>query len=344
MKIRVFRTGDARRWDDFVKRMPEATAYHQSGWRAVIEKSFGHQTCYWLAEARGEIAGILPAVQMKSRLFGHFFASLPFFNYGGVCSADGDARRGLIETAIRTATDAGGRFLELRHTSPAKFHVPLKVKQNKVSMRIDLPSSPDDLWKGFPSKLRSQIRRPEKDGMTGRVGGEEELQAFYRVFSTNMRDLGTPVYSKGFFRNILAAFPGSTWIATVYRSGEPVASGFLIGFRDTLEIPWASSLRRYNAMSANMLLYWTVLKFACESGFRTFDFGRSTRGSGTCRFKEQWGAGPFPLHWYYWTRGGESLPEMNPENPRYRKAIALWKRLPVAVTRWIGPAIVRNLP
>jgi len=172
----------------------------------------------------------------------------------------------------------------------------------------------------------------------------EELDAFYEVFSTNMRDLGTPVYSKVFFKNILAGFAGMSWVCTVYQGPTAVASGLLLGFKDMLEIPWASSLSAYNRFSPNMLLYWTVLQFACERGFKIFDFGRSTSGEGTYRFKEQWGARPVPLYWYYWLREGGPLPELNPKNQKFRAAIAAWKQLPVAVTRWIGPSIVRNLP
>ena len=211
-------------------------------------------------------------------------------------------------------------------------------------MQLQLPNTTDALFKSFDAKLRSQIRRPTKEGMIARVGGVEELDAFYEVFSTNMRDLGTPVYSKVFFKNILAGFAGMSWVCTVYQGPTAVASGLLLGFKDMLEIPWASSLSAYNRFSPNMLLYWTVLQFACERGFKIFDFGRSTSGEGTYRFKEQWGARPVPLYWYYWLREGGPLPELNPKNQKFRAAIAAWKQLPVAVTRWIGPSIVRNLP
>ena len=93
-----------------------------------------------------------------------------------------------------------------------------------------------------------------------------------------------------------------------------------------------------------MLLYWTVFKFACDRSFKTFDFGRSTPDEGTYRFKEQWGAKPVPLYWYYWIGKGGELPELNPKNPKYRVAIAMWKKLPVSVTKVVGPSIVRNLP
>jgi FemAB-related protein (PEP-CTERM system-associated) len=181
--------------------------------------------------------------------------------------------------------------------------------------------------------------------MYASLGKEEYLDSFYDIFSTNMRDLGTPVYGKKFFRNILREFPTSTWICTVRtKEDKAVASGFLVGFKKRLEIPWASSLRSHNSSSPNMLLYWTSLKFACENGYDTFDFGRSTPGEGTYKFKEQWGAKPVQLFWHYWLRSGGPLPELNPHNPKYKMAIKIWQKLPLSVTNLIGPAIVRNLP
>ena len=160
-----------------------------------------------------------------------------------------------------------------------------------------------------------------------------------------MRDLGTPVYSKSFFKNILEEFPETTWICTVYtKDKQPVASGFLLGFKEIIEIPWASSLRTYNRYSPNMLLYWSSVKFACEKGYKVFDFGRSTPNEATYRFKEQWGAKPVQLYWYYWIRNGGTVPELNPGNPKYSIAITIWKKLPVSMTRIIGPSIVKNLP
>ena len=159
-----------------------------------------------------------------------------------------------------------------------------------------------------------------------------------------MRELGTPVYPKSFFKNILETFQESAWICSVYKDEEPVASGFLFGFKDRLDIPWASSKREYDRFNPNMLLYWNSLKFACENGYRIFDFGRSTPGEGTYKFKEQWGAKPIQLYWHYWLKNNGPLPELNPKNPKYQMAIKIWQKLPVAVTRFIGPMIVKNIP
>ena len=159
-----------------------------------------------------------------------------------------------------------------------------------------------------------------------------------------MRDLGTPVYSKTFFSNILHSFPEHCQIVIVYMETKPVAAAFLLGYNDTLQIPWASTISDVNHLSMNMLLYWEVLKFAIENRYHYFDFGRSSKNSGTYRFKQQWGAKPKQLYWHYWLAENTELPRLNPDNPKYALAINTWKRIPVFITRLIGPPIVRNLP
>jgi serine/alanine adding enzyme len=334
---------DATKWDAFASSAPGATLYHLSGWRAVIENTFAHPTFYLSAvDDSSRVVGILPLAQLKSRVFGNMLVSLPFFNYGGVCASNEEVRRGLLDGAIRVATERKVDFIEIRHEDDWQQGLPRKT--GKVSMRLELPSTSDELWKALGSKLRNQVQKPRKEGLTSVIGREDQLDAFYEVFAANMRDLGTPVYPKTFFRNILRQFPERTWIGAVYSGDQPVAAGFLAGFRDRLEIPWASSLRAFNRMGPNMLLYWTCLEFACAQRYRVFDFGRSTPGEGTYLFKEQWGAKPQQLYWYYWLPNGSEMPQVNPKNPKYRAAIALWQRLPISVTQRIGPRIVKYIP
>jgi FemAB-related protein (PEP-CTERM system-associated) len=267
---------------------------------------------------------------------------MPYFNYGGVCADNEINRNQLIEEAIKIADNLGASHIELRQGEMLNNGFP--YKSEKVSMKLNLPCTIDELWKSFPSKLRSQIKVSQKSSVTARIGRMEELDNFYEVFSINMGHLGTPVYPKRFFKNIIEQFPECTWICSVYIGDIPVASGFLVGFKNIMEIPWASSLRKCNKLGVNMLLYWTVLKFACEKGFTVFDFGRSTPGEGTFKFKEQWGAKPSPMPWHYWLRSNGTIPEITPRNPKYRMAIELWKRLPIQVTRFLGPHIVKNIP
>jgi len=342
--VRILGTDDNHLWDNYVASSNLATCYHLSGWKSVIEKSFGHKTFYVLAEdCNGQVSGILPLVNLKSMLFGNFMISMPYFNYGGICAADKETFSQLMDAAIDIAVRQQAAHIELRHSMP--IPLPMPVKTAKVAMHLQLPSDPDDLWKSLSSKLRSQIRRPLKDDMTAIVGGEELLDDFYKVFSENMRDLGTPVYGKSFFVNILREFRTVSKICIIRtREGIASAAGFLIGFKKILEIPWASSLRKYNRLSPNMLLYWTVLQYACENGYGVFDFGRSTPGEGTYKFKEQWGAKPVQLYWHYWMRDNDAMPELNPHNPKYDAAIKIWRKLPLAITNLLGPSIVKNLP
>ena len=329
-------------WDEFVGRHAEARAPHLSGWKSVIEKSFGHPCYYLAARDNGRWRGILPLTHLRSKLFGSFLISVPYLNYGGILAEDEAARQALFEQACALGTQRRAAHLELRHVAAQVENLP--TKQHKVSMLLDLPDQPEKLWDSFKAKLRSQIRKPQKENLSVRFGREDELEKFYHVFAINMRDLGTPVYSIHFFANILAAFPRQAHICTIYREHEPLASGFVFGFRDILEIPWASALREYNALAPNMLLYWSVLEFAVQQGYRRFDFGRCTPDEGTYKFKEQWGAKPLPLHWQYWLANGGALPEINPHNPKYQLMIRTWQKLPLGLTRLIGPAIVKNIP
>jgi FemAB-related protein (PEP-CTERM system-associated) len=293
-------------------------------------------------DAKKEVCGVLPLVVLSSKLFGRFMVSVPFFNYGGILADSRSIEEELLFAVTAIAKEQRVAHIELRQQSPMNLGLPSKV--HKVSMRLQLPQAVESLWKTFPSKLRSQIRRGEKEGLTAKLGGLDLLDDFYGVFARNMRDLGTPVYGRGFFREILRTFPKESKVCVVYHGHRPVAAGFLYGYRQTLEIPWASSDRRWARFAPNMLLYGTVLKFACENGYREFDFGRSSVDSTTYQFKAQWGAKPVQLYWYYWLQGGSDVPEINPQNPKYHLAIEMWKRLPLGLTKLIGPRISKYLP
>lgn len=337
--VEILRDEEQPLWEAYVAR--NGRNYHRLAWRQVVQKSFGHPTYYLIAKTGGAVCGILPLVFVRSWFFGQSLVSMPFFNDGGIVADTPEVQAALLNEASRLAKQVGAAHVELRQNRPQTWDLP--VKSHKVAMRLDLPPSSDTLWASFPAKLKSQIRRPMKENMDVRWGGIDQLDAFYRVFSVNMRDLGTPVYSKRFFENMLIAFPDRRTICVVYHADLPVAAAFLSTFGETMEIPWASSLRQYGALSPNMLLYWSVLREACERGYKRFDFGRCTPEEGTYKFKQQWGATPEPLYWYYILDRGRPLPEVNVKNPKYHLAIALWQKLPLWMTLQIGPHMVKGI-
>lgn len=345
--IERFEPGIAAAWDAYASAHPHGSIYHLSLWRALIEQQFGHAAVYLYARRNGAIVGLLPAVRLKSLLFGDYFVSMPYFNYGGAIADDDAIADRLMHEMGREAQQLGSHSVEFRDVvarAAGEGQPPWPVKTGKVAMLLELPASIDDIGKAIGSKKRSQVRRPLRENPEVFRGHHELLDDFYDVFAENMRDLGTPVYSKAFFRAILDALGERATLLVIRLQGKPVSAAFLLGFRDTLEIPWASTLREVNPISMNMLLYWEVLSYAIGQKYRYFDFGRSTQDAGTYKFKEQWGAQPRQLYWHYWLAAGRELPQLNPNNPKYQAVIAAWQKMPVWLTRIIGPLIVKNLP
>lgn len=341
LAVRKLADSEVLQWDDFVQRHEQGSNYHRSAWKGFFEKSMRKETHYLAAWQRDEITGVLPLVRQKSLVFGDYLVSLPFLNYGGLLSTSEAATAALVDAMNDLAADLGVSHAELRGLARV---LDLPVKTNKVAMHLRLPADADELSSSLGAKLRSQIRRPQRHNPVVKRGGADRLDDFYRVFSRNMRDLGTPVYGKKMFADILERFADSSDIVVIEIDGTPVAAGFLLSHRGMTEVPWASSDRRYNKLSVNMLLYWEMLRTSIERGSRIFDFGRSSVDSGTFRFKKQWGAEPVQLFWSYWLAAGQQLPELNPENSRYALAIRAWQRLPVPLTQAIGPMLARNLP
>lgn len=333
---------DPVRWDGFVRSRSEASIYHRSAWATVMAKAFGHDTRYLAAVEGDEIVGILPLVQFKSRLFSRCLVSLPFLNYGGVVADTPDAERALLDAAIGEARAAGASYVELRHTR--RYFADLPSKTHKVAMVLPLASTSDQQWSQLDRKVRNQVRKAQKSGISMTTGGIELLDAFYDVFATNMRDLGTPVYTKAFFREVLTAFPEEARLFCATLENQTVAASLVLRDRDRMEVPWASALAQFNNLAPNMLLYWEMLKTAVEQGCTHFDFGRCTPLAGTYRFKAQWGAVPHELCWEYWLANGQSLPNLSPDNTRFATAIAVWRKLPLNVTKLVGPWVVRNIP
>lgn len=326
---------------------PGACFEHDPRWLDVLGEALGHATAALIARDRaaGPIRGYLPLALVRSRLFGRFLVSLPYLNRAGVVAADPTVRGELIDAAADLAGRRGVQYLELRHHADAVTHRAITHnRDDKALMVLDLPADPDALWTGLNAKVRNQVRKGDKAGLTLRWGGIERLEGFYDVFSVNMRDLGTPVYPRRLFERVLTHFPREAELAVVESDGRPIAGALLIHQPDgRTQVPSASCLRAFNHTSANTWMYHRLLCRAIGRGSTAFDFGRSSPDSGAFRFKKQWGARPHPTTWQYHVRRGE-VGAMRPDHPRMQRRVAAWQKLPVWVTRVVGPAIVRGIP
>ncbi|HET7585732.1 MAG TPA: FemAB family XrtA/PEP-CTERM system-associated protein [Gemmatimonadaceae bacterium] len=340
MRVAPF-DGSAREWDGFVQSQRGWSHFHLAGWRQVVENVFGHECLYAAARdaQSGALRAVLPLVRVRSVLFGHYLVSMPFVNYGGPLGDD-DGVRALAAWAVQVADASDVKLLELR--SRCALPVPLAASHRKITVTLPLPTESEALWRSLPAKVRSQIRRPQKEGVTVRFGADQ-VAPFHDVFSVHMRDLGTPAQPRRLFEAIVETFPDDVHVGCAYLHGRPIACGFGIRWGDELEMTWASALRAHKQVAANMLVYWSLMERAIEAGVRTFNFGRCTPGGGTHRFKQQWGGSDEPLWWYTHARGGVATTP-SPDAGPYALGARLWRRLPVAAARALGPSIVRCIP
>lgn len=327
-------------WDDFVRGQPNWTHFHLSGWKTVMNSALGHE-CIFLEARDGvdELVGVLPLVRVKSVLFGHYLVSMPFLNYGGPLGTE-EGVRALVSSARNLADEGRVKLLQLRsrHSQP----IDLPVSHHKLTTVLELPEDPELLWSSFRSKLRTKIRRPEKEGVTVHFG-PSQLRSFFEVFSQHMRDLGTPTHSEQLFETILDTFSDSTIVGCAYLGDRAIACGFGFVWDGEYEMAWSCALRDFAGIRANMQLYWEFMKEVIDRGVSLFNFGRSTPGSGTHVFKQQWGARDEPLHWYYHSRSGLAAAPSPREGP-HSWAPALWRKLPTGVATTLGPRIVRYIP
>jgi serine/alanine adding enzyme len=328
-------------WDPFVRSQPDWSHFHLLSWKLVMERVFGHECVYLTArDEDGGLRGVLPLVWVRSRLFGRFLISMPFLNYGGPLGSS-EAMRALADAAVTHADERGAALLEFRARRPLPLD--MSASHHKITVLLDLP--PGDaapLWTGLRAKVRSQVRRPEKEGVEVRFG-PDQLTAFYAVLARHMRDLGTPVQTRHLFRVIAEQFPEDVWFGCAWLRGEPVAAGCGFRWGNEFEITWASALRTHNPVAANMLLYWRFMERCVAHGVQVFNFGRCTPGSGTHAFKRQWGGRDEPLWWYRYGAAVErGTPSVN--GGAYGWGPRIWRHLPLGLANRLGPRVVRYIP
>ncbi|MCX8012618.1 MAG: FemAB family PEP-CTERM system-associated protein [Desulfobacterota bacterium] len=345
VKIRLSTPHDHSKWDSFVSQNPEAGHYHWFGWKAAVEKTYGHKGYYLVAEENNLIVGVLPLICMRFPWGKKILVSLPYCDYAGPLG-EPPIKKILVEEAFRLKKKLGAQSLEIRFREEQVWLQDDHFDKNrprqylKVRMVLDLPESSSDLWAKFKPKLRAQIRRPQKEGLCAEIGKKEFLSDFYQVFRMNMHRLGSPVHSQKWFENLFEEYGDRARIGVVrIKGGFTVAGGVILTIGEKVCVPWASSLKEYNSFAPNMLLYYQFLAWSIENGFSQFDFGRSTPGEGTYKFKEQWGSFPHPLFWFIHPSNGYSSMNFSSNFSIRDKLALLWSKLPSELANFLGPKV-----
>ncbi len=344
MKVIIAGKEDQSRWDQYIKNHAAASPYHFYAWGQSVEEAYGHKKYYLMVEDQG-IAGVLPLIHMKPFWGSGGLVSLPFCDLGGVL-ADGSAAADLLyREALSLARHLNEGFVEFR-TSLLQMdsgQQEVQTKSHKVRMVMDITQEAEVIWGNFKSKLRSQVRKSEKNGCIFQWGGLEYLDVFYDVFSLNMRDLGSPVHSRAWFEAIIKNYGSDLKMGLVSFKGENIGVGLILCHPNRVSIPWASTLRAYNHLSPNMLLYWQFIQYAAEQGYSQFDFGRSSPNEGTYKFKAQWGAKPIGLHWHYWMFNGKKIDRESSGSAKRQWFEKVWQKMPLTLTNTLGPLIRKQV-
>ncbi len=340
LQVRPLTPQDIPVWNQYLSQSAGGTFFHRAEWQGVFEGSLRHKAYYLLAQAGEDIRGVLPLVHIRSRLFGNLLASLPFLAYGGVVAEDDAAVEALENEAHALAEKLGVGYIEYRNRDVERPS--LTTKAGYVTFRKELPDTTDACMLMIPRKQRAMVRKGIKHALEARL--EDHLDNFYPVFSESYRNLGTPVLTRKYFEEIQRGFGKDCRVLTIFKDGKAVSSVMSFYHRDEVIPYYGGSLFAARSVMANDFMYWELMRQSCEEGVRIFDYGRSREGTGSYRFKKHWGFTPEPLAYQYDLVGQSAMPDLSPSNPKYRMAISVWKKLPTALTRMIGPVLARGLP
>ena len=339
LKVHELNEADFKRWDTFVESHPGATFFHRAAWKTVLERAFGHSTFYLYAERNGKIEGLLPLARIKSLLFGDTLVSTPFCAYGGIVADNENAESTLRQAACELAQQLGVGSLELRNRQPSGENWP--TKNLYVTFRKEMDPDPEVNMMSIPRKQRAMVRKGIKADLHSEVDdGWERLNL---VYAESVRNLGTPVFPAKYFRTLREVFGPECGVLMVTHQKQDIAGVMSFYFRDEVIPYYGGSLPVSRSLKGNDFMYWELMRKSCEQGIRTFDYGRSKLGTGSYSFKKNWGFIPEPLSYEYFLVKSDSIPEINPLNPKYQMLIKAWRKLPLPMANFIGPILARNL-
>lgn len=340
IEVKTLDESGFERWDHYVSNAAGATFFHQAGWKSVLERAFGHNTHFLYAEQAGDIVGVLPLAQVKSLLFGNALASLPFCVYGGIVADSAEAANALRAHSCELAKSLKVDALEMRNREPSEAGWP--VKELYFTFRKAIDADDEVNLKAIPNRQRAMVRKGIKEGLES--AWDEAPDRLYRVYSESVRNLGTPVFSARYFGILQDVFKEQCSILMITHKGQDIAGVLNFYFRDEV-LPYygGSTAAARTVKGVNHFMYWELMRRSAEQGYRLFDFGRSKAGTGPYSFKKNFGFEPQPLPYDYFLVESDSIPDVNPLNPKYRLMINVWSRLPLPVANLLGPFLAKDL-
>jgi FemAB-related protein (PEP-CTERM system-associated) len=331
-------TGD---WDAFVRSTPGGSPFHLLAWKRTVETTFRHRPHYLMAVRGGGLEGVLPLFEVRGLLGGRALVSVPYGVYGGICASGVAARVALVEAARQLAVRIRANYVELRHRAGQELDLP--TKSLYVTFSRPIAKSEEANLNAIPRKQRRMTRQGAKHGLHAEFG-LQHLDRFYNIYAHSVHSLGSPVFPRGLFHAIRREFGRDCELLTIWKDAALVSGVLTLLFEDQV-LPYYGGARQESlAFAVNDFMYWELLCHAAKAGYRTFDFGRSREGTGAYNFKRHWGFEPVPLPYQYVLLDGSRMPDLSPSNPKMQYAVEAWKRMPLPLTKLVGPLVTRYLP
>lgn len=342
MEIRTLPNEDCKQWDDFVLTTRQGSLFHTFAWKRILEQTFAYDSVFLAAYDEGKICGILPIFVVPKPLKGHVMVSVPFGVYGGVVAESSEAIQVLLNAAKNLALEKGVDSLEFRQME--KLDEALPAKDLYFTFVREIFEGEEKNLSAIPRKQRRMIRQGISHGLQSRVGGAELLKEFYFVYSSSLRNLGTPAFPFRYFEHLFQELGEQCKILSVMYEDKVVAAVLTFFWQDQVMPYYGGGLPEYQRYAIYDFMYWELMRFGWEHGYKVFDFGRSKRDTGPFHFKRHWGFEPQALPYQYFLPKGGAIPNVSPSNPKFQPFIAVWKRLPLVVANFLGPRVIRYLP
>lgn len=343
VKVRLFQDGDEKAWNEYVTRSPQGSLFHLIAWKRVIEQTFFYRPWYVFASDDSGMCGCLPLFHVKSRIFGNILLSVPFGVNGGICADNPQVGNLLLNWAKGLAEELNVDYVELRHANASGMDLP--VKDLYVTFERELDPDVDKNMGAIPRKQRRMIRQGMKNGLRMTFGvSEEDLVGFYDIYAESVRNLGTPVFAFNYFIHLVQAFKEDCLIFSVWHEDKRVSAVMTFFYNRRVMPFYGGALKEYFSYGTNDFMYWELMKYACIKGYKIFDFGRSKYGTGPFEFKRHWGFEPRPLPYQFFLYRCQKIPDVNPLNPKIKPLIEFWKKIPLPLTKLIGPHLIKYVP
>jgi FemAB-related protein (PEP-CTERM system-associated) len=341
VEVRQLQPGEEDSWDAFVQSEASGTLFHLCSWARLVEREFGRRSCALVARRDNQICGVFPLSLVRSWLFGNSLVSSPLAVYGGICAADRESHDALLQAGKELGKSLGVKYVEFRNRTDT-FPTNLPGKDLYVTFTQDLSPGPEQLLKGLPRDTRYAVRKSQKAGLEWVEG--LDIGTFYDIYAHSVHRLGTPVFPRSLFETLQASFSGQCRIFGVRKGDITIAGVFCLYFKDQVLPYYGGALGEYYKDSPNNFMYWSLIEQSCREGYRTFDFGRSKKGTGAFQFKSAWNMQVTELPYRYQLVGAKDVPQMSPVDKKFQLPVEAWKRLPFSWTKIIGPRLIRQIP